>query len=128
MPYFQDNDAALGQTVDLISHSPCWGDTAIFVVEDDTQNGYDHVNGARSLFLAISLWVKHQTVSKTHYSLSSIFKTVNEILGIPPLNQYDGAASDLGDIFTSNPDFTPYELDEPKVYRTVSVQIPPAPG
>jgi DNA-binding beta-propeller fold protein YncE len=72
--FFQDNDAALGLTVDLISHSPCWKDTAIFVVEDDTQNGFDHVNGARSLFLAISPWIKHQTVGKAHYSLSSIFK------------------------------------------------------
>lgn len=112
--YFQDNDAALGQTVDLISHSPCWKDTAIFVVEDDTQNGYDHVNGARSLFLAISPWVNHQTVGKTHYSLSSIFKTVNEILGIPPLNQYDAAASDLRDLFTSNADFTPYNFIPPQ--------------
>jgi DNA-binding beta-propeller fold protein YncE len=108
--FVQDNDAALGETVELISHSPCWRDTVIFVVEDDTQNGFDHVNGARSLFLAISPWVKHEYLSKNHYSLGSIFKTVDLILGIPPLNQYDAAATDLRDIFTSSPDFTPYNF------------------
>ncbi len=106
--YLQDNDAALGLTVDLISHSPCWKDTVIFVVEDDPQNGLDHVDGYRSLFLAISPWVKHEYLSKTHTSLASIFKTINLILGIPPLNQYDAAATDLRDLFTGTPDFTPY--------------------
>ncbi len=106
--YLQDNDAALGLTVDLISHSPCWKDTVIFVVEDDGQNGFDHVDGYRSIFLAISPWVKHEYLSKTHISLASIFKTVNLILGIPPLNQYDAAATDLRDLFTGTPDFAPY--------------------
>ncbi len=106
--FIQDNDAALGYTVDLISHSPCWKDTVIFVVEDDTQNGYDHVDGYRSIFLAISPWIKHEYVSKTHLSLASIFKTVNLLLGIPALNQYDAAATDLRDLFTKTPDFRPY--------------------
>jgi DNA-binding beta-propeller fold protein YncE len=108
--FVQDNDAALGETVELISHSPCWKDTAIFIVEDDPQNGFDHVNGTRSIFLAASPWIKRQYLSKNHYSLASIFKTVNLILGIPPLNQYDAAATDLRDIFTANPDFTPYNF------------------
>lgn len=106
--YVQDNDAALGMTVDLISHSPCWKDTVIFVMEDDTQNGFDHVEGHRSIFMTISPWVKREYVSKTHTSLSSIFKTIDLILGLPPLNQYDAAATDLRDFFTSKPDFTPY--------------------
>jgi hypothetical protein len=82
----------------------------IFVVEDDTQNGADHVDGHRSIFLAISPWVKKEYVSKTHTSLASIFKTVNLILGLPPLNQYDAAATDLRDMFTSRPDFTPFNV------------------
>src|SRR5262249_42014177 len=106
----QDNDAALGLTVDLLANSPCWKDTVIFVVEDDTQNGADHVDGHRSIFLAISPWVKRQYVSKTHTSLSSIFKTVDLILGVPPLNQYDAAATDLRDMFTGTPDFSPYHM------------------
>jgi hypothetical protein len=106
--YVQDNDAALGMTVDLISHSPCWKDTVIFVMEDDTQNGFDHVEGHRSIFLTISPWAKREYVSKIHTSLSSIFKTIDLILGMPPLNQYDAAATDLRDFFTGTPDFTPY--------------------
>ena len=110
--FVQDNDAALGLTVELISNSPCWKDTVIFVVEDDTQNGADHVDGHRSIFLAVSPWVKKQYVSKTHTSLASIFKTVDLILGIPPLNQYDAVATDLRDMFTATPDFTPYSFQQ----------------
>jgi DNA-binding beta-propeller fold protein YncE len=109
--FVQDNDAALGLTVELISNSPCWRDTVIFVVEDDTQNGLDHVDGYRSLFLAISPWVKHEYLSKTHTSLASVFKTVELILGTPPLNQYDVAATDLRDLFDSRPDFAPYQVE-----------------
>src|SRR6202008_2806475 len=87
--YVQDNDAALGLTVDLISKSPCWRSTVIFVVEDDSQTGLAHVAGSRSLFLAIGPWVKRQHVTKRHISLASIFKTVDLIFGLPPLNQYD---------------------------------------
>jgi DNA-binding beta-propeller fold protein YncE len=111
--FVQDNDAALGMTVDLISKSPCWKDTVIFVVEDDTQNGLDHVDGYRSLFLAISPWVKREHVSKQHISLASIFKTVDLIFGIPPLNQYDAAATDLRELFTGRPDFSPYDFVQP---------------
>jgi hypothetical protein len=106
--FVQDNDAALGLTVELISNSPCWKDTVIFVMEDDTQNGLDHVDGHRSVFLVISPWAKRHYVSKTHASLASVFKTIYLSLGLPPLNQYDAAATDLRDMFTGEPDFTPY--------------------
>ena len=99
----QDNDAALGLTVELISKSPCWKDTVIFVTEDDTQSGLDHVDGYRTLFLAIGPWVKREYVSKTHASLASVFKTINLILGMPPQNLYDAAATDLRDMFTGRP-------------------------
>ena len=81
--FVQDNDAALGLTVELISKSPCWKDTVIFVTEDDTQSGLDHVDGYRTLFLAIGPWIKREYVSKTHASLASVFKTINLILGLP---------------------------------------------
>jgi hypothetical protein len=112
--FVQDNDAALGLTVELISKSPCWKDTVIFVVEDDTQNGLDHVDGYRSLFLAISPWIKRENVAKAHLSLASIFKTVDLILGIPPLNHYDAAATDLRSIFTGHADLTPYDAITPR--------------
>jgi DNA-binding beta-propeller fold protein YncE len=118
--FVQDNDIALGMTVDLISHSPCWKDTVIFVVEDDTQNGLDHIDGYRSLFLAIGPWVKREYVSKTHTSLMSVFKTVDLILGVEPLNQYDAAAADLRDLFTPTPDFTPYTLTPVQLARGAS--------
>jgi hypothetical protein len=119
--FVQDNDTALGLTVDLISNSPCWKDTVIFVVEDDSQNGLDHVDGYRSIFLAISPWVKREHVSKRHISLASIFKTVNLILGLPPLNQYDAAATDLREMFTDRPDFRPYQF-VPVPYDTAASQ------
>ncbi len=108
--FVQDNDAALGLTVELISNSPCWKDTVIFVVEDDTQNGFDHVDGHRSLLIVISPWARKQYVDKTHASLASVFKTINLILGLPPLNQYDAAATDLRELFTDQPDFEPYRF------------------
>jgi DNA-binding beta-propeller fold protein YncE len=111
--YVQDNDAALGLTVELLSQSPCWSSTVIFVVEDDTQNGLDHVDGHRSLFLAIGPWVKREHVTKDHVSLASVFKTVDLLLGLPPLNQYDAAASDLRDVFAATPDLTPYRYRPP---------------
>jgi DNA-binding beta-propeller fold protein YncE len=118
--FVQDNDAALGLTVELLSNSPCWKDTVIFVMEDDTQNGADHVDGHRSIFLAISPWVKKQYVSKVHTSLASIFKTVNLILGLPPLNQYDAAATDLRDLFTSHPDFSAYNAQPVQFVQRVN--------
>jgi len=83
------------------------------VVEDDTQNGLDHVDGYRSVFLAIGPWVKRENVAKQHLSLASIFKTVDLILGMPPLNTYDAAATDLRDLFAAKPDFTPYTYQQP---------------
>jgi hypothetical protein len=113
--FVQDNDAALGMTVDLIAKSPCWKDTVIFVTEDDTQSGLDHVDGYRSLFLAIGPSVKHEYVSKTHTSLASVFKTINLILGMPALNQYDAAATDLRDMFDTTPDLGVYDFVPPNV-------------
>jgi len=118
--FVQDNDAALGLTVELISNSPCWKDTAIFVVEDDPQNGLDHVDGYRSILFVISPWAKREYVSKRHTSLASVFKTVNLIFGLPPLNQYDAAATDLRDMFTGTPDFRPYRFTSIQYAKRVS--------
>ena len=115
--FVQDNDAALGLTLELISNSPCWKDTVIFVVEDDTQNGADHVDGQRSILLTLSPWAKREHVSHVHHSLPSVFKTIYLLLGVPPLNQFDAAASDLRGMFTNTPDFTPYVF-QPVSYLT----------
>src|SRR4029079_14983850 len=101
--------------VDVTARMRGGKNTVIFVVEDDTQNGLDHVDGYRSLFLAISPWVKREHVTKRHISLASIFKTVDLIFGLPPLNQYDPGATDLRELFTSRPDFTPYGHRAPQL-------------
>jgi DNA-binding beta-propeller fold protein YncE len=117
--FVQDNDAALGLTVELISKSPCWKDTVIFVTEDDTQSGLDHVNGYRTLFLAIGPHIKREYVSKTHTSLASVFKTINLLLGMPAQNLYDATATDLRDMFTGVPNLSPYQY-QPIPYAKVA--------
>ena len=106
--YVADNDLALGKLVELLSHSPFWRDMAIFVTEDDAQDGRDHVDAHRSLLLAISPYARHG-VAHMHTSMASIMKTFDLILGLPYLNQYDAAATDLSDMFVDTPDFTPFE-------------------
>ena len=110
--YVADNDLALGKLVELFSHSRFWKDMAIFVTEDDAQDGRDHVDAHRSLLLVISPYAR-RGVSPVHTSMASTLKTFFLIFGLPPLNQYDAAASDLADMFTDQPDFTPYEALPP---------------
>jgi DNA-binding beta-propeller fold protein YncE len=105
--FVADNDLALGKLVELLSRSPYWKDTAIFVTEDDAQDGLDHVDAHRSLLLVISPYAR-RGVSHVHTSMTSILKTFDLILGIPYLNQYDAADTDLSDMFTGKPDFKPY--------------------
>ncbi|MEZ4931030.1 MAG: hypothetical protein R2788_02720 [Saprospiraceae bacterium] len=107
--YMADNDLALGRIVEFLSHTPYWDSMAIFVTEDDSQDGRDHVDAHRSLLMVYSPYAKKNYVGHQHYSFGSIFKTFWNILGTPYLNQYDAAASDLSDMFTSEPDFTPYQ-------------------
>ena len=82
---------------------------AIIITEDDAQNGVDHVDAHRSLLMVASPWAKRDYVGHQHYSFGSIFKTFWNILGLPYLNQYDAGATDLADMFTDKPDFTPYQ-------------------
>ncbi|GIX06273.1 MAG: hypothetical protein KatS3mg115_0676 [Candidatus Poribacteria bacterium] len=111
--YMADNDLALGRVVELLSHTPWWKEMVIFVTEDDAQNGLDHIDAHRSILLVIGPWVKRGYVSRTHANFGAILKTMEHILGIPWLNQYDGGATLLRDFFTSTPDFTPYEAVAP---------------
>lgn len=105
--YVADNDLALGKLIELFSHSPFWKNMAIFVTEDDAQNGQDHVDAHRSLLLVISPYSR-RGVSHVHASMLSILKTFNLIFGLPPINQYDAAATSLADRFTDKPDFSTY--------------------
>ncbi|MBI1319268.1 MAG: hypothetical protein GC168_10040 [Candidatus Hydrogenedens sp.] len=98
--FMSDNDLALGRLVELISHSEWWHETAIFVTEDDAQGYTDTVDAHRSICMVISPYAKRDYISHTHASMGSILKTMFSILGMPALNQYDGCASDLADLFT----------------------------
>ncbi|MEL6589034.1 MAG: hypothetical protein AAFQ68_03080 [Bacteroidota bacterium] len=106
--YMMDNDLALGRLVEFLSHTPYWEKMAIVVTEDDSQNGVDHVDAHRSLLMVISPYAKRDYIGHQHYSFGSIFKTFWNLLGTPYLNQYDAGATDLADLFTNEPDFTPY--------------------
>ncbi|MBI4518549.1 MAG: hypothetical protein HY699_22350 [Deltaproteobacteria bacterium] len=103
-----DNDRALGLVVDALSHSSFWKDMAIFVSEDDAQDGQDHVSAHRTLSLVISPYVRRGYVSHVHHSNVGMLKTMELMLGIGPLSQYDRHATDMRDYFTSVPDLTPY--------------------
>ena len=98
--YMSDNDLALGRLVEVISNSPWWKETAIFVTEDDAQGYRDTVDAHRSICMVISPYAKRDYVSHTHSSFGSMLKSMFLILGLPPLNQYDAFSSDLSDMFT----------------------------
>ncbi|HUR59595.1 MAG TPA: bifunctional YncE family protein/alkaline phosphatase family protein, partial [Opitutaceae bacterium] len=109
-----DNDLALGQVVEGLSHSPFWKKMVIFVAEDDAQNGVDHVDGHRTVALAISPYVRRGHVDSTFYAHTSISKTIELVLGLPTISLFDLIANDMRASFREAPDFTPYSAVEPK--------------
>lgn len=106
--YVAQNDYALGLFVERISNSKYWSESAIFVIEDDAQNGPDHVDAHRSVALVISPYLKRQFVDHTLYSGSSMLRTIELILGLPPMSQYDAAALPMAGAFASTPTMTPF--------------------
>jgi YVTN family beta-propeller protein len=107
--FIADNDWALGQMIAMLSRTPQWKNMAIFITEDDAQDGLDSIDAHRSLLMVVSPYARKGYAVPTHTSIASIFKTVYLLLGLSPLNQYDAAAADLRDAFTLTPDFTPYD-------------------
>ncbi|MBN2290550.1 MAG: beta-propeller fold lactonase family protein [Candidatus Glassbacteria bacterium] len=104
-----DNDLALGRVVEAVSHSRFWKETAIFVTEDDPQNGLDHVDGHRTVGFVISPYTPRGKVVSVNYSQVGMVRTMELILGLPPMNQLDLAARPMLECFTAQPDFSPYE-------------------
>ncbi|MFE2448326.1 alkaline phosphatase family protein [Streptomyces sp. NPDC059426] len=123
-----DNDLAVGQIVDQISHSKYWKDSAIFVVEDDSQAGLDHVDGHRAPVQIISPWAKHGAVDSHYYSQINMMRTIEQILGIQPMNQKDTAATPMASAFTQHPDFTPFKTLPNRTSLTDGVKTPPTCG
>jgi len=103
-----DNDLALGLIVERLSQSPAWASLAVFVLEDDAQNGPDHVDAHRSVLLVASPYARRDAVDSTFYTTASVLRTIEGILGLPPLSQYDAGATPLWNAFTRRPDATPF--------------------
>jgi YVTN family beta-propeller protein len=115
--FVAQNDQALGMIVDRISHSRYWRTSAIFVVEDDAQNGPDHVDAHRTVALVISPWTRREFVDSELYSTSSMVRTMEIILGLPPMSQYDSSATPMFNSFSTTPDTAAY------VYHRASIDI-----
>ena len=103
-----ENDLALGMIVEYISKSKIWSETAIFVLEDDAQNGPDHVDAHRSIALVLSPYAKRHAVVSQMYSTASMLRTMELILGLPPMSQFDAAATPMWECFTATPDAKPF--------------------
>jgi YVTN family beta-propeller protein len=103
-----DNDLAVGMFVEYLSKSPIWKETAIFIVEDDAQNGPDHVDAHRTTAYVAGGFVKRKMVNHTMYSTSSMLRTIELILGLPPMTQYDAAAEPMWRCFSSTADMNPF--------------------
>jgi hypothetical protein len=123
-----DGDLAVGKIVDTISHSPYWKDSAIFVVEDDSQDGADHVDGHRAPIQIISPYAQHGAVDSTYYSQLTMVRTIEQILGAQPLNQKLAAATPMYGAFTDTPDLTPFDAVPNQVPLTEGVATTPACG
>jgi hypothetical protein len=106
--FVAENDLAFGQIIEGISHSKFWPQTAVFVVEDDAQNGPDHVDAHRTIAFAISPYIKRHSVDSMMYSTSSMLRTIELILGLKPMSQFDAAAAPMFNSFQPKPDLTPY--------------------
>jgi YVTN family beta-propeller protein len=120
-----DNDLAVGRIVSTISHSRWWKSTAIFVLEDDPQNGIDHVDGHRSVLWVASPYSRAR-VNDDNYSQINVVRTIEQILGIKPMNQEDHSAVPMYSAFTSQPDFAPYNVRPNQVPLTVGAPGYPA--
>ncbi len=123
-----DNDVATGDVVDTISHSKYWKNTAIFVLEDDSQDGADHVDGHRAPVQVISPWAQHGKVINTYYSQISVVRTIEQILGAQPLNEKVAAATPMYDAFTSQPNYAPFNAVPNQISLTEGIFTPPACG
>jgi YVTN family beta-propeller protein len=116
--YMADNDQAFGELVDAVSHSSFWPSTAIFAIEDDAQDGPDHVDAHRSTAYVISPYTQTGQVDSTFYSGVSVLRTMELIVGVPPMSQFDAAATPMSAAFSSTPNLRPFNLLPPGVSLT----------
>jgi YVTN family beta-propeller protein len=108
--FVADNDYALGRILEFLSGTKWWKEMAVFITEDDAQGGVDHIDAQRTVLMAAGPWVKKGYVAHANSSFPGLLKTIFRTLGIPSLNLYDASATDVSDVFTDTPDFTPYRV------------------
>jgi YVTN family beta-propeller protein len=113
--YVADNDLAVGRLVDAVSHSPVWKSTAIFITEDDAQNGPDHVDAHRTEALVVSPYTQKGGVDSTHYDTAGMVATMEDLLGLPPMSVTDARASRMWASFTTAPRSRPYDAITPAI-------------
>src|ERR1019366_4035962 len=104
-----DNDLAHGQIIEAISRSRFWPQTCILVIEDDPQSGWDHVSGYRTTAYVASPYTRRGATVSTQYNQTSLLRTIELMLGLPPMNQMDATATQMFDCFTRTPDFTAFD-------------------
>ncbi|MGZ3753682.1 MAG: alkaline phosphatase family protein [Mucilaginibacter sp.] len=110
-----DNDQAVGLLIEHLSKSPIWKESVVFILEDDAQNGPDHIDAHRSPVYVAGPYVKRNAVIHNMYSTSGVLRTMELILGLPPMSQYDASAMPFYNCFTSTPDLTPYQVKPAEV-------------
>lgn len=130
--YVADNDYALGRIVEFLSGTPWWREMVVFVTEDDAQGGVDHIDAHRTVLLVLGPYARRNYVSHVNTSFPGLLKTIFRLLGMPPLNLFDAAASDLSDCFTEQPDFAGYKTlpVDSRIFKPAEARDPldPKPG
>jgi len=121
-----DNDYAIGQVVEAISHSPIWNTSAIFVIEDDAQSGEDHVDAHRTTCYVISPWIKAHSVDHRFYNTDSVLKTMGLLLGIGPMTQYEAIAAAIDDWDSSPRNAAPFDAVMPGEKLIADINPQPA--
>lgn len=110
-----NNDYAIGQLVDAVTHSRYWPETAIFLIEDDAQDGADHVDARRTVGLVLSPYSRRGGTDSTLYSTSSMLRSIELLLGLPPMSQFDAAAMPMYASFGTTQDLTPFHVMPPQI-------------
>jgi hypothetical protein len=115
---FADNDCGLGMVVEAVSKSKFWAKTAIFVLEDDAQNGPDHVDSHRSVMFALSPYTRRGIVDSSMYNTTSVLHTMALILGLKPMTHFDASSRPLAAAFAAQPNLTPYIAEPARISLT----------
>ncbi|MGH2638714.1 MAG: alkaline phosphatase family protein, partial [Rhabdochlamydiaceae bacterium] len=113
-----DNDYAIERADDAVSHSKYWKSTVIFIIEDDPQDGYDHIDGHRSICLAVSPYSQGNGINRTYYDQAALLHTIEAFLHIPPMTRFDRNAPIMTNCFGSTPNLAPYNAIAPKISLT----------